>query len=204
MVTEPAFILASASPRRKELLENLGFRFTVLPSGVSETFLDGESPGAHVIRLSLEKSRFVAARNPRKWILGADTAVVIGGEVLGKPRTPGEAREMLRKLSGKGHRVITGFALVRDGEPPAVSRAVETLVVFRDIPEDELAWYVRTPEPYDKAGAYAAQGVAAAFIGEIYGSYTNVVGLPLCEVVSALKEVGAVRFFEGGTNGIGG
>lgn len=203
-MTEPAFILASASPRRQELLGNLGFRFAILPSGVSESFSPGETPRAHALRLSLEKSRFVAARHPGKWVLGADTVVVVGGEILGKPRTPGEARDMLRKLSGKGHRVITGFALVRNDEPPAVSRAVETLVVFRNIPEDELEWYVRTPEPYDKAGAYAAQGLAAAFIGEIHGSYTNVVGLPLCEVVSALKQVGAVRFFEGGGDGIGG
>lgn len=203
-MTDPSFILASASPRRKALLEDLGFSFTVYPSHLPENFLTGETPRDHVLRLSLEKSRFVARRHPGMWVLGADTVVVAGGEILGKPHNPGEARDRLRKLAGRAHEVITGFALVRDGEPPAASRAVTSRVVFRDMASDEVAWYARTPEPYDKAGGYAVQGLAAAFIEEIHGSYTNVVGLPLCEVVSVLKAVGAVRFFERGDNGIGG
>lgn len=202
-MSQSEFILASASPRRKELLESLGLCFTIDPGDVPEKFLNGETPREHALRLSLEKGRKAAARNPGAWVLGADTVVVVDGEVLGKPRDPGEAKEMLRKLSGKGHRVITGFSLLRGEGPPAVSEAVESLVVFREILEEELEWYAATPEPYDKAGAYAVQGMAAVFIGEIHGSCTNVIGLPLCEVVCALKRVGAVRFPEGGADEVG-
>ena len=198
VVSLPAFILASASPRKRELLGSLGLRFIVAPSDVPETFLNGETPRNHAIRLSLEKSRMAAARHPASWVLGADTVVVVDGEVLGKPRNAGEAKEMLRKLSGRSHQVITGFSLLRGEGPPAVSEAVESVVMFREIPEDELEWYAGTPEPYDKAGAYAVQGMGAVFVGEIHGSCTNVIGLPLCEVVCALKRVGAARFPERG------
>jgi septum formation protein len=188
------FILASASPRRIELLRLLGLDFTVMPSGADESFRQGESPPAHTLRLSADKADMIAAAHPGSWVLGADTIVVIDGEVLGKPVDPEEARQMLKKLSARTHTVFTGFTLVRQEARIAVSGVVESTVLFRAISEDEMAWYVNSPEPYDKAGAYAVQGMGAFFIKEIRGSYTNVMGLPLCEVVDVLKKVGAVKF----------
>jgi len=188
------FILASASPRRVELLKLLGLDFSVLPSGADESFLQGESPMAHVLRLSGEKASVIAATNPDSWVLGADTMVVINQEVLGKPETPEEAGNMLRKLSGRKHTVYTGFTIRRTDAGIAVQDVIASTVVFRKIPEDEIAWYIHSKEPYDKAGGYAVQGMGAFFIREIRGSYTNVMGLPLCEVVDVLKKVGAIQF----------
>jgi septum formation protein len=188
------FILASASPRRIELLRLLGLDFTVMPSGADETFRQGESPPAHTLRLSVEKAGLISATHPQGWVLGADTIVVIDGDVLGKPADPAEARQMLKKLSARAHTVFTGFTLARQEARITVSGVVESTVLFREIPEDEMAWYINSPEPYDKAGAYAVQGRGAFFIKEIRGSYTNVMGLPLCEVVDVLKKVGAVQF----------
>lgn len=188
------FILASASPRRVELLKLLGLDFSVLPSGADESFLQGESPMAHVLRLSGEKAGVIAATNPDSWVLGADTIVVINKEVLGKPETPEEAGNMLRKLSGQEHTVYTGFTIRRADAGIAVKDVIASAVVFRKIPEDEIAWYIHSKEPYDKAGGYAVQGMGAFFIREIRGSYTNVMGLPLCEVVDVLKKVGAIQF----------
>ena len=188
------FILASASPRRMELLKRLGLDFIVAPSGADESFQEGESPQAHVLRLSADKADRVAAANPGHWVLGADTIVVVDGEVLGKPADPDEARQMLKKLSARAHTVFTGFTLARQEPRFRISEAMASTVFFRAISEDELAWYVLSREPYDKAGAYAVQGRSAFFIKEIRGSYTNVMGLPLCEVVDALKKAGAVAF----------
>lgn len=187
-------ILASASPRRIELLRLLGLDFTVIPSDADETFRTGEAPPAHVLRLSADKAGLIAAMHPGSWVLGADTIVVIDGAVLGKPADPQEARQMLGKLSARAHTVYTGFTLLRRDAQIAVSEGIASTVTFRAISADEMAWYVDSPEPYDKAGAYAVQGKGAFFIKEIQGSYTNVMGLPLCEVVDALKKVGAVKF----------
>jgi septum formation protein len=187
-------ILASASPRRIELLRLLGLDFAVIPSGADETFRPGEAPLAHVLRLSADKAGLISAVHPGSWVLGADTIVVIDGEVLGKPADPVEARQMLGKLSARAHTVYTGFTLVWQDARIAVSEGIASTVIFRAISEDEMAWYVNSPEPYDKAGAYAVQGRGAFFIKEIRGSYTNVMGLPLCEVVDVLKKVGALKF----------
>lgn len=189
-----SIILASASPRRQELLKGLGIKFDVIPSGVNEDALDGETPRGHVLRLSKDKSFAVSQNNPDAWVLGADTAVIIDGEVLGKPGTQKEARVMLKKLSGREHRVITGFTIVNKSTDVIISDAVESSVLFKKILEDEMNWYVKTEEPYDKAGGYAVQGMAAFFVREIHGSYTNVIGLPLMEVVMALRRVGALVF----------
>ena len=188
------FVLASASPRRSELLSLMGLQFNVIPSDVHESFLDGETPREHVLRLSGEKARKVSLVYPDSWVMGADTIVIINGEVLGKPRTAGEAKEMLGKLSGQTHTVFTGFTVIRRSADILISEAVDSSVRFRDIQEDEMAWYIASKEPYDKAGGYAVQGMGAFFIREIYGSYTNVMGLPLCEVVDALKRIGALQF----------
>jgi len=188
------FILASASPRRIDLLSLLGLRFEIMPDHVDETFFKGETPREHVLRLSVAKTANAYVNHPDAWVMGADTIVIINGEVLGKPKTPGEAREMLGKLSGQVHTVYTGFTIVRKSSDIIISNAVESSVKFREIPEDEMAWYVGSEEPYDKAGGYAVQGMGAFFIKEIHGSYTNVMGLPLCEVVDVLKSVGAIAF----------
>jgi septum formation protein len=187
-------ILASVSPRRVELLRLAGIDFEVMPSGIDETFRPGETPREHVLRLSGEKALAVARIHADRWILGADTIVVIDGDVLGKPGSVAEAKEMLEKLSGREHEVFTGFSIARQGKGLMVREVIESKVLFRKITDDEMDWYAGSEEPYDKAGAYAVQGVAAVFIREIRGSYTNVMGLPLCEVVEALKRVSAVGF----------
>jgi septum formation protein len=188
------FILASASPRRSELLKLMGLDFDVIPSSVDEAFRPAETPREHVLRLSEEKAFFVARCHPDAWVLGADTIVVVAGEVLGKPGSPAEAKEMLEKLSGREHEVFTGFSVVRQDREVRVREVVGSSVLFREIADDEMAWYTGTEEPYDKAGAYAVQGMGGCFIREIRGSCTNVVGLPLCEVVDALKRVAAISF----------
>jgi septum formation protein len=186
-------ILASESPRRRELLGGLGLAFETVVSGIDETPLDGESPVEHAMRLAREKALAVSRNRPGALVIGADTVVIINGEVLGKPEDASHARQMLTKLSGRKHRVITGFALVEDSIV-LVNESVSSHVLFMEIPPDELEWYLRTKEPYDKAGAYAVQGIGALFIREIEGSFTNVIGLPLAELVEALKRIGAFRF----------
>jgi len=189
-----SFILASASPRRRELLQCIGLTFDVIPSDIDEIALEHENPQEQVLRLSKEKSVSVARENPARWVLGADTIVVADRHILGKPSALEEARAMLTLLSGRTHSVITGYSIVNTDTDVMVHRTVESLVIFKDIDEDEKDWYVNSREPYDKAGGYAVQGMASYFVKEIQGSYTNVVGLPLCEVVTSLKEVGAIRF----------
>jgi septum formation protein len=189
------FILASASPRRKDFLDMIGLDFEVIPSAVEEVFLEKESPKEHVVRLSREKAFPVAKLRPRTWVLGADTVVSADGEIFGKPRNEDDAKKMLEKLSGKAHQVITGFTLLQEGHTLKISETVESVVIFKDLSSEEIAWYIATQEPFDKAGGYAAQGIGACLIREIRGSYTNVVGLPLCEVLEALKQVGAVKLW---------
>jgi septum formation protein len=187
-------ILASVSPRRIELLRLAGIDFTVMPSGIDESSRPGETPREHVLRLSEEKALAVAGTHPGCRVLGADTIVVVAGEILGKPGSAAEARAMLEKLSGREHEVFTGFSIAGPGKGLPLRRVVESKVLFREITDGEMDWYTGTEEPYDKAGAYAVQGVAAVFIREIHGSYTNVMGLPLCEVVEALREISAFGF----------
>jgi septum formation protein len=188
------FILASASPRRIELIGFMGFDFDVIPSGIDETFLPGENPREHVLRLSREKALAVAGNHPDAWVLGADTIVIIAGEPLGKPGSAIEAKEMLKKLSGQEHEVFTGFCIANQEKEVLMREVVASTVLFREITRDEMDWYIGTKESYGKAGAYAVQGMSAFFIREIRGSYTNIMGLPLCEVIDALKSVHAIRF----------
>lgn len=188
------FILASASPRRTELLKIMGLDFDIMPGDIDETFRPEETARAHVLRLSEGKALFVAPHHPDAWILGADTIVVVAGEILGKPRSPEEAKRMLEKLSDRTHEVLTGFCIVRQDRKVRIREVVASEVLFRKIAPDEMAWYTGTDEPYDKAGAYAVQGMGSCFVREIRGSCTNVVGLPLCEVIDALKRVAAIRF----------
>ena len=147
----------------------------------------------HVLRLAAAKALAISGRQSDAWVLGADTIVTIDGEVLGKPRTPAESRQMLGKLSGREHAVYTGFALCR-GNEVHVRDVRRSIVCFKSLSPAEMAWYSALAEPYDKAGGYAVQGTSACFIREIHGSYTNVMGLPLCEVMEALTAVGAISF----------
>jgi septum formation protein len=187
-------ILASVSPRRIELLRLTGADFEVMPSGIDEALRRGETPREHALRLSEEKALAVSGIYTDCWVLGADTIVVVAGEVLGKPESVADAKEMLKKLSGREHEVFTGFSIVRQTMKVLKREVVESKVLFRVITDDEMDWYIGSAEPYDKAGAYAVQGMGALFIREIRGSYTNVMGLPLCEVVEALKGVSAIAF----------
>lgn len=187
-----AIILASASPRRSELLESAGIVFTVVPGNIDETPLPGEEPVAHVLRLAEGKAREVSSRGVGRFFIGADTIVLCDGEIMGKPCDNADATRMLRALSGRVHQVITGFAILDRQSGRTVSRVISTEVTFKLLDEKEIATYVATGCPLDKAGAYAIQGGAAYMVARIDGSYTNVVGLPLCEIVEALREMGAL------------
>lgn len=187
-------VLASASPRRRELLARAGVRFQVMPSCVDEQRLPGEAPQALALRLACEKALEVARRfpaSPRRLVLGADTIVVLEDMVLGKPADAEEAFEMLRRLAGRTHHVLTAAAVVATDrhEPRAV--CVESTVVMRSAADTELRAYVATGEPLDKAGAYAAQGEGRRFVERIDGSETNVIGLPLEEALALLRAVEA-------------
>lgn len=187
-------ILASSSPRRQELLSLLGLSLRIIPSEVDEILRKGESPEEYVRRLAITKARQVAEKFPEVWVLAADTIVVIDGEVLGKPKDIEEAESMLKKLSGQEHRVITGYCLLQIQGERKRERVVSSLVKFKRLSPEEIRWYIKTGEPFDKAGGYAVQGKAAFMIKEIKGSYTNVVGLPLCEVIEDLQELGVIDF----------
>ncbi len=182
-------ILASASPRRKELLEYLGYEFTVKVPSVNENTRPAELPEDYVSRVSKDKCMAVYQEYSDHVVLGGDTSVVLGSKILGKPGDKDQAREMMRDLSGKSHQVLSAFCIMAPVLPCAISRVVSTEVRFRELGDDEIEAYIETPEPYDKAGGYAIQGIAAKFIPEIRGSVTNVVGLALCEVDEELKKV---------------
>jgi septum formation protein len=187
-------ILASASPRRAEILGDAGIAFDVLVVNVDETPRAGESAEAMCRRLAEAKARAAAARlgatGEQTIIVAADTTVEIEGEILGKPDSPEAAREMLRRLSGKTHRVLTALALVRLPDGTARSDLESTAVRFAALSAEEIDEYVATREPMDKAGGYAIQGRAGRFIERVEGCYFNVVGLPLARLYRNLKELG--------------
>ncbi|MGZ3613999.1 MAG: Maf family protein [Thermodesulfobacteriota bacterium] len=187
-------ILASKSPRRSELLRQVGLEFEVVPTGVKEDFVQGESPQEHVIRLAQAKARDVASKYPEHWVIAADTIVCINGSILGKPNNRQEALEMLRCLSGQEHWVLTGFAVCHLAKGEVDQEAVQTTVKVKSLTPAEMEWYVKTGEPFDKAGGYGIQGIGSFMIESIQGSYTNVVGLPLCELIQMLKRLGAIAF----------
>jgi septum formation protein len=189
---ENRIILASASPRRMELLASAGIDFDVFAGNAPEDILPGERPLDHVLRLARDKALEVAARNDGRFFIGADTIVLCDGEIMGKPKDAADAERMLRKLSGVSHAVITGFAVYDKARDSLVSDAATTRVYFKHLRDEEISAYIATGCPFDKAGAYAIQGGAAHMVERIEGSYTNVVGLPLCEVVEALRKIGAI------------
>jgi septum formation protein len=188
---ENRLILASKSPRRYELLKQLGLDFEVIPGTVKEDFIQGESPREHVIRLAKAKALDVGIRHPDAWVIGADTIVYAGGVILGKPKNREGAMEMLRLISGKEHRVLTGISVRQHKKGKSDSEAVETAVMVKPLSPDEMEWYIGTGEPFDKAGGYGIQGIGSFMIESIHGSYTNVVGLPLCELLQMMMRLGA-------------
>jgi septum formation protein len=187
-------LLASASPRRKQILRQMGIPFRTLTSRIREDHLSPD-PRRHARLLAQAKAQAVLQKSLDTWILGADTIVVLGRVVLGKPRDQGEAFSMLRQLSGKEHRVITGFCLLTPEAKTAHSEAVVTRVRFKALTKQEILGYIATGEPFGKAGSYAIQGIGAFLVQGITGSYTNVVGLPLCALVKALLATGALKEF---------
>jgi septum formation protein len=187
-------ILASASPRRKRLLTQAGIPFRSVTSKTSEEGITGDP--AQISRVLAEKkAAHVCAETGASWTLGADTIVAIDNRILGKPEDSEKAREMLLFLSGKEHRVITGFCILDPSATVAHSESVTTLVRFKPLSVKEIEGYIRTGEPFGKAGSYAIQGVGSFMVESINGSYTNVVGLPLCAVIKALVSVGGLECF---------
>jgi septum formation protein len=183
-------VLASASPRRQELLRNAGILFTVQPADIDESLVPGELPRAYAERLAKEKALTVARIRPTDAVLGADTIVVVDEIILGKPRDSDDAARMLRMLSGRGHEVITAVCLVEpasSGEARVTTASEMTRVTFAKISEEEVLTYVASGEPMDKAGAYAIQGAASRWIPSIEGDYSNVVGLPVALVYGMLR-----------------
>jgi len=181
-------LLASASPRRREILENLGFEFEVLPSDVDESEVQWSDPVGSAKLLAEIKGVDAQMARPRKTIIAADTIVLCDGKVMGKPSTSDEAHEMLEALSGRMHEVVTGIALIA---PPNI-RLIEsesTKVFFRGLSAHEISRYIETREPFDKAGAYAIQGYASAFVERIEGCYFNVVGLPVTRLFSMFRRL---------------
>ncbi len=192
MSNHGTIILASASPRRTELMALAGIEFSVLQADICEDVLPGELPAEHVMRLSREKADAVAASTSGRFFIGADTVVVLDERIMGKPADEVEALRMLSALSGRDHEVLTGFTVFDKVSGIRVSRCVRTEVTFKELAEREIRAYIATGCPMDKAGAYAMQGGAVHFIRSICGSYTNVIGLPMTELYETLFQLGAL------------
>jgi septum formation protein len=175
-----------------ELLASAGVSFVVFASNVSEDIVPGEGPLDHALRLARDKTLEVAARVDGRFFIGADTIVLCESEIMGKPKDASDAERMLRKLSGRAHAVITGYAVYDKARDGLFCDTATTQVYFKHLREAEISAYIATGCPFDKAGAYAIQGGAGYMVERIEGSYTNVVGLPLCEVVEALRRIGAI------------
>jgi nucleoside triphosphate pyrophosphatase len=187
-------ILASQSPRRNYLLTQAGLTFDVIPSAFDESSVPLTDPEIYVQTLAEAKAGEIAASHPESWIIGADTIVLIDGDILGKPETLNQARDMLNRLSGQIHQVLTGYAICCRAKNHLFVDTVTTDVHFKKLSPEEVEWYIHTEEPFDKAGAYAIQGLGTFLVRRVNGSYTNVVGLPVCEVIEYLIRVGVVHY----------
>ncbi len=191
MAQRTKLILASGSPRRRELLSRAGVEFEVVESGIPEHRLDHEEAAEYALRMASEKALAVAQKRADALVLAADTVVEIGGEILEKPVDADDARRMLNRLSGRTHTVVTAFAIARD-DRVIEKRAVLSRVTFRELSAREVSEYIATGEPFDKAGAYGIQALGGSFIAQVEGSRENVMGLPILEVVEALERHGVV------------
>lgn len=185
-LNDKKLVLASQSPRRKTLLEQAGIDLIIQVSNIDESKIIFTSPTQFVQDLAFIKARAVADAYPDSWILGADTIVTIDDQILGKPANRDDAMSMLKQLSNRTHQVYTGVCLYHHQNNKKMVQSVSTKVVFKSLTHKEINWYVNTKEPYDKAGGYGIQGIGAFLVKEIFGSYTNVVGLPVCEVIQML------------------
>ncbi|HUV50226.1 MAG TPA: Maf family protein [Anaerolineae bacterium] len=193
----PTLILASKSPRRRYLLEQAGLCFSVIPSDFDEKSVSLSPPETYVpetyVRVLAEKKAHdVSKRYPETWVIGADTIVLIGDTILGKPGSKAEAKSMLKCLGNQVHQVLTGYCICCEAKNKSFSETIRTEVLFKDLADEEIEWYINTKEPFDKAGAYAIQGLGTFLVKSINGSYTNVVGLPVCEVIEFLIKEGVV------------
>lgn len=184
------FILASASPRRRELLASIGLDFDVRPSHIPEVHEEGEAPEEYVARLSRDKAHALASQNPSEWVIAADTTVMLDEQLLEKPVDAADAARMLATIAGRTHVVYTGVTLENLERDWRDTRVAESEVRMLPLSSEDIEWYVKTGEPLDKAGAYAVQGIGAMFIESIHGSYTNVVGLPLATLFQMLRRAG--------------
>jgi len=196
-IDHPLIVLASKSPRRRYLLNKVGLSFSVIPSNIDETTVAMSSPHDYVRALAEEKAKSISEKYVESWVIGADTIVLIGSTILGKPNSTKEARAMLKRLSGRNHRVITGYAICCKSKDRCFSETVETKVCFKKLTDSEIEWYIHTEEPFDKAGGYAIQGLGMFLVRRINGSYTNVVGLPVCEIIEFLSKEGAIKHMGG-------
>ena len=192
MPNHGTIILASASPRRTELMALAGIDFSVVPADIDEAVLPGEKPSEHVMRLSREKADAVAGTTNGRFFIGADTVVVLDDGIMGKPADEAEAFRMLSALSGRNHEVVTGFSVFDKVSGIHLTRCVRTEVTFKVLSEGEIRAYIASGCPMDKAGAYAMQGGAVHFIRSICGSYSNVIGLPMTELHETLCQLGAL------------
>ena len=186
----PRLILASASPRRRELLQQTPLRFRVIPSRTEETRRRKETPQTYVARIAAEKARTVAERHPGFWVLAADTIVALEGQIFGKPADLDNARQILTALSGRPHQVLTAFVLLDTAGNTTAAEVVTSQVTFKELSASEVTAYRATGEPFDKAGAYAFQGKGRDLIAQVSGSHSNIIGLPMDEVTTALRAVG--------------
>ena len=184
------FILASSSPRRRELLGSIGLTFDVIASNVPEKQGAGEAPEEYVARLSREKAEAIASQHRERWVIAADTTVLLNDQLLEKPVDAADAMRMLATIAGKTHTVYTGVTLQNASTGYRDTRVAETEVRMLPLSHEEIEWYVGTGEPLDKAGSYAAQGIGAVFVDSIHGSYTNVVGLPLALLFQMMRKAG--------------
>ena len=189
----PKLILASKSPRRSNLLKQAGVTFSIIPSNFDESSVTMSDPESYVRRVAKSKTVDISKKHPDSWVLGADTIVLIDDCILGKPHSKDEARSMLKQLSGKTHQVITGYCLSCQTKNYFLSETAKTDVRFKTLRNEEIEWYIKTGEPFDKAGAYAIQGMGTCLVKSINGSYTNVVGLPVCEVIEFLIKEGIME-----------
>jgi len=187
---ENAIVLASESTRRVDILRTLGISFSIIPPDIDERKKREESIRDYVLRIAAEKAKKVGALFPDKWVIGADTVVVHKGKVLGKPKSEEEAMEMLTALRGKWHKVLTGYCILNMSKQTSCKDVVETKVFIKDLTDEEIRRYIKTSEPFDKAGSYAVQGKGGFMVKEIKGSYSNVVGLPICEITDILLSLG--------------
>lgn len=188
-------ILASASPRRKEILQNTNVKFKIMSSSIEELTLDSESPSQMVMRLAFEKGMDIALRQKSELVISADTIVVLDGIILGKPKDDIEARKMITSLSGRTHQVITGISLINLDNNKKVIDYVVSNVKFKNLSEQDINDYISTKESLDKAGAYGIQGYGALLVDEIYGDYFNIVGLPISRLSDLLKKHFNINLF---------